>query len=44
MLPRKDGLEVLRELRRVRPSVPVIILTPRGSEDDRVGDYKRAGG
>lgn len=36
MLPRKDGLEVLRELRKVRPSVPVIILTARGSEDDRV--------
>lgn len=36
MLPRKDGLQVLRELRQVRPAVPVIILTARGSEDDRV--------
>jgi DNA-binding response OmpR family regulator len=36
MLPRKDGMEVLRELRQVRPAVPVIILTARGTEDDRV--------
>jgi DNA-binding response OmpR family regulator len=40
MLPRKDGLEVLRELRQVRPAVPVIILTARGTEDDRVRGLK----
>jgi DNA-binding response OmpR family regulator len=36
LLPRRDGLDVLSELRRVRPTLPVIILTARGSEDDRV--------
>src|SRR5947209_16390863 len=36
LLPRRDGLEVLTELRKVRPTLPVIILTARGSEDDRV--------
>src|SRR5262245_61724561 len=36
MLPRRDGLDVLTQLRKVRPSLPVIILTARGSEDDRV--------
>jgi len=36
MLPRRDGLDVLTHLRRVRPSLPVIILTARGCEDDRV--------
>lgn len=36
LLPRMDGLEVLNDLRRTRPSLPVIILTARGSEDDRV--------
>ncbi|MBI1913547.1 MAG: response regulator transcription factor [Planctomycetes bacterium] len=36
MLPRRDGLDVLTQLRRLRPSLPVIILTARGSEDDRV--------
>jgi DNA-binding response OmpR family regulator len=36
LLPRRDGLSVLRDLRRVRPTLPVIILTARGSEDDRV--------
>jgi DNA-binding response OmpR family regulator len=36
LLPRRDGLEVLAELRRVCPARPVIILTARGSESDRV--------
>jgi DNA-binding response OmpR family regulator len=40
LLPRKDGLEVLRELRAARPGLPVIVLTARGSEDDRVRGLK----
>ncbi len=36
VLPGKDGLEVLRDLRQVRPALPVIILTARGEESDRV--------
>jgi len=36
VLPVRDGLDILREVRRCRPTVPVIILTARGSEDDRV--------
>jgi DNA-binding response OmpR family regulator len=40
LLPRRDGLEVLRELRRVRTTLPVIILTARGTEDDRVRGLK----
>ncbi len=36
MLPRLDGLEVLAGIRRARASLPVIILTARGTEDDRV--------
>jgi DNA-binding response OmpR family regulator len=40
LLPRLDGLEVLAELRKGRPTVPVIILTARGSEDDRVRGLK----
>src|SRR3954452_1754979 len=36
MLPRRSGLDVLTELRKSRPELPVIILTARGSEDDRV--------
>ena len=35
-LPGPDGLTVLRELRAVRSPLPVIVLTARGSEDDRV--------
>ena len=37
MLPRLDGLEVCRRLRELRPELPVLMLTARGSEDDKVG-------
>ncbi len=36
LLPLKDGFEVLSELRITHPALPVVILTARGSEDDRV--------
>jgi DNA-binding response OmpR family regulator len=36
MLPRKDGMSVLADLRRQRPTVPVIVLTARGTENERV--------
>lgn len=35
-LPGVDGMEILKEVRRTRPTLPVIILTARGEEDDRV--------
>jgi DNA-binding response OmpR family regulator len=40
LLPRRDGLDVLAELRKVRPTLPVIILTARGTEEDRVRGLK----
>src|SRR5271155_4826278 len=40
LMPKKDGLEVLAELRKIRPTLPVIILTARGTEDDRVRGLK----
>jgi two-component system, OmpR family, copper resistance phosphate regulon response regulator CusR len=36
MLPRQGGLETLREMRRSGLRTPVLILTSRGSVDDRV--------
>ena len=36
VLPGRDGLSVLRELRAARSTLPVIVLTARGAEDDRV--------
>jgi DNA-binding response OmpR family regulator len=36
VLPHRDGLDILREVRDARPTLPVIILTARGSESDRV--------
>jgi DNA-binding response OmpR family regulator len=36
MLPRRSGREVLEVLRRVRPGLPVIVLTARGELEDRV--------
>jgi len=36
MLPGIDGLEVCRRLRAERPDLPVIMLTARGEEEDRI--------
>jgi len=36
VLPGVGGLQILREVRRLRPTTPVIILTARGDEADRV--------
>lgn len=36
MLPGRNGFEVLRELRAARPSLPVVMVTARGDERDRV--------
>lgn len=35
-LPLRDGLEVLTAVRRSKPGLPIILITARGSEDDRV--------
>ena len=40
VLPGRDGLEILRAVRGARPTVPVIVLTARASEDDRVRGLK----
>jgi DNA-binding response OmpR family regulator len=40
LLPGRNGLDVLAELRKTRPTLPVIILTARGTEDDRVRGLK----
>jgi DNA-binding response OmpR family regulator len=36
ILPGCSGFEILQELRKARPTLPVIILTARGEEQDRV--------
>jgi DNA-binding response OmpR family regulator len=36
MLPRLPGIEVCRRLRAARPGTPILMLTARGSEDDKV--------
>lgn len=40
LMPRKDGLAVLGEIRRSRPALPVIFITARGQEEDRVKGLK----
>jgi DNA-binding response OmpR family regulator len=37
MLPGRSGMEILRDLSRERPGLPVIVLTARGELEDRVG-------
>lgn len=36
VMPHKDGFAVLKELRKSKPTLPVIFLTARGTEEDRV--------
>jgi DNA-binding response OmpR family regulator len=36
ILPGRNGFEVLEATRRVRPTLPIIVLTARGEEGDRV--------
>ncbi|MDZ4818098.1 MAG: response regulator transcription factor [Planctomycetota bacterium] len=36
VLPETNGLEILRAIRKINPVQPVIILTARGDENDRV--------
>lgn len=40
MLPGLDGIEVCRRVRRTHPAVPILMLTARGSEDDKVRGLK----
>lgn len=40
ILPGTDGLEILRQVREARPTLPVIILSARGEEDDRVSGLR----
>ena len=41
VLPGADGLDILRDIRRTRPTLPVIILTALGDEHDRVAGLNR---
>ena len=41
MLPKIDGMTVLTEIRKSHPTLPVIILTARGAENDRVQGLKK---
>ena len=40
VLPGQSGLSILEQVRRVRPTLAVIILTARGEENDRVRGLK----
>jgi DNA-binding response OmpR family regulator len=40
LLPGRDGMQVLAEIRTARSSLPVIILTARGGESDRVAGLR----
>lgn len=35
-LPKKDGIQVAKEVREISPTVPIIMLTARGSESDQI--------
>jgi DNA-binding response OmpR family regulator len=39
MLPQIDGIEVCRRLRQARPALPILMLTARGAENDKVAGF-----
>src|SRR5689334_1399735 len=41
MLPGRDGFSILEELRAAKPTLPVIMVTARGAENDRVRGLTR---
>jgi len=40
MLPGKNGLELAREIRKADPHVPIIFLTSRSMEEDKIEGFK----
>jgi two-component system response regulator RegX3 len=40
MLPKLDGVEVCHRLRKVRPDLPILMLTAKGAEEDKVRGLK----
>ncbi len=40
MLPRRDGLEVCRLIRAAFPHLPILMLTARGSEEEKVRGFE----
>ena len=40
MLPKLDGIEVCRRLRIARPALPILMLTARGAEEEKVKGLK----
>jgi two-component system, OmpR family, alkaline phosphatase synthesis response regulator PhoP len=40
MLPKLDGVEVCQRLRKARPDLPILMLTARGAEEDKVRGLK----
>jgi DNA-binding response OmpR family regulator len=40
MLPKLNGFDVLRRIRQARPTLPIIMVTARGAEHDRVRGLK----
>ncbi|MCS6818875.1 MAG: response regulator transcription factor [Chitinophagales bacterium] len=39
ILPKEDGLEVCKEIRKARPDTPIIMLTALGTTDDKVEGF-----
>src|SRR5437867_7703113 len=40
MLPKLDGMEACHRIRKARPALPILMLTAKGSEDDKVRGLK----
>ena len=43
MLPRKDGFALARDIRRIHPDVPIVFLTARSLQEDRIEGFRIGG-
>lgn len=43
MMPRKDGFELARDIRKIDASVPIVFLTAKGMTEDKVAGFQAGG-
>lgn len=39
MMPKKDGFELARDIRKINPDVPIVFLTAKGMQEDKVEGF-----
>ncbi len=43
MMPKKDGFELARDVRKMNPDIPILFLTAKSNDEDKVEGFKSGG-